>query len=127
MRFSFSRSNMARASAFDCPTTVKWHITSRLHRSWIVSTKSMVFSRVLPPAPYVTEQKPGLSLLMLWISLKRLSSPFSVFGGKNSTDSVKPGRAYRSANFTQVLDDYLRRSGTNNTMLCDEQLAQNEK
>src|SRR4029077_19478623 len=93
----------------------------------MASTRSRVFSRVLPPAPYVTEQKPGLSLLMISISLKRFSSPFSVFGGKNSTDRVKPGRAYRSANFTHFLDDYLRRSGINNTMLCDEQLAQNEK
>src|SRR5215471_1343445 len=98
-------------------------MTSRLHRPWIFSTRSIVFSRVLPPAPYVTEQKPGLSLLMFSISLKRLSSPFSVFGGKNSTDSVKPGRAYRSANFTRVLDDYLRRSAISSTMFCHGQLA----
>jgi hypothetical protein len=30
---------------------------------------------------------------MISISLKRFSSPFSVFGGKNSTESVNPDRA----------------------------------
>jgi hypothetical protein len=45
---------------------------------------------VLPPAPYVTEQKAGFILLISSISLKRFSSPFSVpdVGGHTGPQSA---------------------------------------
>src|SRR5260370_182859 len=55
-------------------------------RSLMCVTNSMVRSRVLPPAPYVTDTKPGSSerksssLSQSWLS------PAAVFGGKNSNE-----------------------------------------
>src|ERR1044071_5406306 len=50
----------------------------------------MVLSRVLPPAPYVTETKLGCRSCSPRIVSRRDWSPASVFGGKNSNE--KHGR-----------------------------------
>src|SRR3954462_5760049 len=52
------------------------------------STISTVRSRVLPPAPYVTETKVGCSTSSRRIACQRFRAPCSVLGGKNSKENV---------------------------------------
>src|SRR3954471_16160201 len=49
---------------------------------------STVWSRVVPPAPYVTETYAGSSSFRSSSALRRFSSPSGVFGGKNSNEKT---------------------------------------
>src|SRR5687767_2353361 len=54
---------------------------------WMRSTMARVFSRVLPPAPYVTEQKSGFSAPSAGIVFSSsVRSPSGVLVGKNSNE-----------------------------------------
>jgi len=55
---------------------------------WIRITSSTVFERVDPPAPIVTETKPGFSSFSSSIVRKSERKPASVFGGKNSKETT---------------------------------------
>ena len=60
-------------------------------------TMSIVFSRVLPPAPYVTDTKLGSSSRSLAIVRSRACSPASVLGGKNSNEKTGSPRPNSSS------------------------------
>src|SRR5262245_27632333 len=52
------------------------------------TTRSWVFSRVEPPAPYVTDTNDGASFCKLAMLTNRSSNPCALFGGKNSKLNV---------------------------------------
>lgn len=51
---------------------------------------SRLRSAVAPPAPHVMSQNAGLCAAMRSIRSNRLSTPSSVFGGKNSNENTAP-------------------------------------
>jgi len=63
---------------------VRWVTTVRSVSFFILTTRLWVFSRVDPPAPYVTLTHEGFSGMRSEIVRKSLSHPPGVLGGKNS-------------------------------------------
>src|SRR6266511_3810237 len=55
-------------------------------------TMSCVRSRVVPPAPYVTDTYEGASGSSSWSVRSSVASASSVFGGKNSNEMLRPCR-----------------------------------
>ncbi len=76
------------SSSTVAPTHVKCAMASRPWSALMRLTMSIVFSRVEPPAPQVTETKLGSSGRSAWSASKRLRSPSSVCGGKNSNEKT---------------------------------------
>src|SRR4051812_24806511 len=75
---------MASISAWEWQTQVRCEMAVRVVSRWIRQTRSWVRSRVLPPAPYVTETNDGCSSWS-WVIVPNSSShASSLFGGKNS-------------------------------------------
>ena len=70
------------------PTQVKCAMLSRPISFFIRPTRSIVFVRVLPPAPYVTETNAGFQVFKLSIALNNLLKPSSSLGGKNSNENA---------------------------------------
>jgi hypothetical protein len=55
---------------------------------FIFPTKSTVLDRVLPPAPYVTETKPGAEGFNRPIVSNNVAKPAESLGGKNSKEKM---------------------------------------
>ena len=55
---------------------------------FIFPTKSTVLERVVPPAPYVTETKPGAEDFNLAIVSYNVAKPSEFLGGKNSKEKM---------------------------------------
>src|SRR4051794_39086544 len=77
---------MRPISSAVCPTQVRWAIARIFSSDWIRSTSVTVRSRVLPPAPYVTDTYDGRSGCSSPIVRYNCANAASFFGGKNSNE-----------------------------------------
>ena len=73
--------------ALVAPTHERCGATS-LPASATAFTVESVFSRVAPPAPYVTLKYLGLSSMSCCVTARSFTSPSGVFGGKNSKEML---------------------------------------
>ena len=81
-------SRISRRRSDVAPTQLRWAIASIPSSCLIHPVSSTVRSRVDPPAPYVTETKSGCSEDRVRNVPRRVASPSSVFGGKNSKEKT---------------------------------------
>ena len=94
--------NLSISSRLD-PTHVRCAIEGRPCSRWIFSTMSSVLSRVLPPAPYVTEQNEGWNTLSRGIVFSnKLRLPSGVFVGKNSQETTALSASLASAKISRI-------------------------
>ena len=77
---------MRCSSSVVCPTQVRCAIGSIEVSRAIRPVIATVRSRVVPPAPYVTETKVGFSGSSSLMERHSTSSPASSLGGKNSKE-----------------------------------------
>src|SRR3954451_12940880 len=84
-----SESRMSSSSVTVCPTQVRCAIGVIEVSLAIRPVISMVRSRVVPPAPYVTETKVGRSCSSSLIDRHRTSSPAASLGGENSKENER--------------------------------------
>jgi hypothetical protein len=76
-----------RSSSTVCPTQVRWAIGVSVVSRAIRAVIAAVRSRVEPPAPYVTDTKPGFNGSSSRIDCHSTRSPAASFGGKNSKEN----------------------------------------
>ena len=77
---------MSTSSSRVCPTHVRWPIARRDVSRAIRPVMVTVVSRVVPPAPYVTDTNVGWYGSRSRIADQSCSTPASSFGGMNSNE-----------------------------------------
>src|ERR1035437_6083174 len=104
---STNRWRTACSSARLLPAQVTWATGVISSSRWMRSTSSSVRDLVLPPAPQVTETKPGSSSRSAAMVAKSAATPSSSLGGKNS--KLKSGRCASRRSATRMVSPWCQR------------------